>query len=76
MTMLALQWSGFAGLVIGTWFYGSRPFLGATFTALGCVPLGIWAFLLTPPGWGSVAVQVVVFALSARNAARYWDDWP
>lgn len=34
--MVALQWLGFAGIVIGTWFYGSRPFVGAMLTAAGC----------------------------------------
>ena len=69
--MAILQWSGFAGIVAGTWFYGSRPFVGATLTAAGCVPLGVWAALLEPRAYGSLAVQTVVLIISLRNAARY-----
>lgn len=69
--MMVLQWTGFAGIVAGTWFYGSRPFVGAILTAFGCVPLAIWAAFLEPRAYGSIAVQTVVLIISLRNAARY-----
>jgi hypothetical protein len=70
--MVALQWLGFAGIVAGTWYYGTRPFAGAVLTAVGCVPLAIWASLLEPRAYGSLAVQTIVMIISVRNASRYW----
>ena len=69
--MLSLQWLGFGGIVVGTWFYGTRPFVGAVMTAIGCIPLAVWALLLEPKAYGSFSVQAVVLVLSVRNAARY-----
>lgn len=63
----ALQWAGFACIVAGTWFYGSKPRVGAVFTAVGCVALGVWCGMVTPPAWGVMATQSVVCVLSIRN---------
>lgn len=70
--MLTLQWLGFAGIVAGTWFYGSRPFVGASLAAAGAAPLAAWSLLLDPPGYGSFCVQAVCMVLSTRNALRFW----
>lgn len=70
--MEALQWAGFASLVLGTWFYTTRPRLACYYTILGCALLGAWALMLDPPGYGAFAVQFVVGALTLRNLYRWW----
>lgn len=72
--MIALQWAGFACLVMGTAYLASRRRLGALLTIGGCISLGAWALLLTPTAWGAFAVQFTVGLFSVRNYIKWGNE--
>lgn len=66
MTYLdALQWIGFALILLGYWRMPKSIRQGAWITIIGCVPLVAWAYIVG--AWGVLALQIAVILMSVRN---------
>jgi hypothetical protein len=69
-----LQWLGFAGIVGGYLLYGRNRLTGSSVSAIGSVPLAVWAFIMS--AWGVFTLQVVCIAINLINVRKAMHDAP
>jgi len=69
---MILEWSGFGGLVLGTYFYGSRGVSGPLVSGVSAAILVIWGLMA---GVYSASIANIVFtAIHAINFIRMKTD--